>query len=200
MKQWSLRIATPDGVYPPSDDTYLLADAIELTPKDSFLEVGCGSGYITINAAMIASRVVAIDIILEALQTTLRNAQENGVAGINTAQGDLLTAIHPKKRFSVIAFNPPYLPADTDSSDLDFALVGGLAGTELTERFLTQAAEHLTTGGSVYVVASSLANIKRVGEAIEDVGLKPSVVATKKLFYETICVLRGTNEHKETVL
>jgi release factor glutamine methyltransferase len=181
------------GVYAPAEDTYLLIDAIDLDRDDVFLDVGCGAGLLTLGAARIARRVVATDISLEAARNTLRNLERNGLEHpCSVMQSDLLGSIPPAALFSVIAFNPPYLPYDGTSTEMDHALLGGVKGTELTERFIQQAVPHLQRGGSVFVVSSSLANIKDLRNVMVNCGLHTEIVASVSIFFEKIQVLEGT--------
>ncbi|MHA2379509.1 MAG: HemK2/MTQ2 family protein methyltransferase [Candidatus Thorarchaeota archaeon] len=192
MKPCGIQLVTDSEVYPPSEDTYLLLDAIELRPGDSFLEIGCGSGLLSVTAAMTAERVVATDISLEAVVNTQENLIRNSLDHrCSVVQSDLLSAISPDSKFSVIALNPPYLPGDEHVTDMDYAFVGGVVGVELTERFLQEAPARLQEKGSVYVVASSHADVDRLGAAMLKNELRVESVATKKLFFETIYVLRG---------
>ncbi|MFX1602398.1 MAG: hypothetical protein ACFFCK_02870 [Promethearchaeota archaeon] len=62
----------------------------------------------------------------------------------------------------------------------------------MTERFLHEAPAYLQSRGSVYVVASSLADVERVEAAMLKNGLRVERPATKRLFFETLQVLRGT--------
>jgi methylase of polypeptide subunit release factors len=75
---------------------------------------------------------------------------------------------------------------------MDRALVGGIVGVEMTERFLRDVPAYLQSQGSVYVVASSLADVERVEDAMLKSGFRVEKPATKKLFFETLQVLRGT--------
>lgn len=106
-------------------------------------------------------------------------------------QSDLLTCIHPSARFTAIAFNPPYLPEDGNTTDLDYALVGGNVGTELALRFVDQAARHVSPSGSVYVIVSSLSDVKQVQDAMENRGMNVNDDFRHHLFFEEIHVLRG---------
>ncbi|MFW9789062.1 MAG: HemK2/MTQ2 family protein methyltransferase [Candidatus Thorarchaeota archaeon] len=191
------------GVYPPSEDTYLLLDSLEICPDDAFLEVGCGSGLITLNAAKITRSVVSVDSSLEAVRNTVENLKRNGVYdSCHVLESDLLCAISSSHKFSMIVFNPPYLPADEEHTDLDHALIGGDEGTEITQRFVRQASKHLMKDGLILVVVSNLANIDAIRTEMIECGLNIEVASEKSLFFEKIQVLRGIlkDDHKETVL
>ncbi|RDE16566.1 MAG: hypothetical protein C4K47_01615 [Candidatus Thorarchaeota archaeon] len=192
MKDEVLDITVGSGVYPPSEDTYLLLGAIALRPHDTFLEVGCGTGLITLNAARTARLVIGSDISIAAVQNTIQNARRNGLEErCSIIQSDLLTSICSSARFSALAFNPPYLPSDGFRTELDHALVGGGVGTELAVEFVHQAAGHILPAGSIYVVVSSLGDVKRVWTAMEGHGLTVSDELQEHLFFEEIHVLRG---------
>ena len=193
MRVEDLDFRVDSGVYAPVEDSFLLMDAIDLDHNDVFLDVGCGAGLLTLGAARIARRVVATDISLKAARNTLRNLERNGLEHpCSVIQSDLLGSIPPAALFSIIAFNPPYLPHDGTTTEMDHALVGGVKGTELTERFIKQAVKHLQRGGSVFVVGSSLANIKDLRNVMVNYGLHTEIVASVSIFFEKIQVLEGT--------
>ncbi|MHA2072276.1 MAG: HemK2/MTQ2 family protein methyltransferase [Candidatus Thorarchaeota archaeon] len=193
MKASDLKFEVDDGVYPPAEDTYLLLDAIELESADSFLEVGCGTGLISMAAAEVAKSVVATDVSLNAVRNTIGNMKLNSVdERSDVIQSDLLGALAHDARFSVIAFNPPYLPEDDSVTEMDHAFVGGSSGVELTERFILQAISHLERDGRIYIVVSSLADIERISDFMESQGLKVNSIAEAALFFESIRVLQGS--------
>lgn len=92
-----------DDVYDPGEDSYLLVEAAlkEVKPDDRVLEVGTGSGVVSLFVKDIATKVVATDI----SPIACRNARLNGVPVI---RADLHSGIC--SRFDLIIFNPPYLP------------------------------------------------------------------------------------------
>ena len=180
------------GVYPPSEDTYLLLDSLDIMENDSFLEVGCGTGLISITVAKRTNSVVCIDSSIDAVQNTQENLRRNRLHHrCHIIESDLLCALSPSAKFSLIVFNPPYLPDDEDHTSLDHALVGGETGVEITQRFIGQAVEHLVSGGRVYVVVSSLANVDSIRKTMSGHGLAVELVSEESMFFEKIQVLKG---------
>lgn len=79
----ALLLEIPPGVHPPPASSVLLAGLLDVGEKESVLELGCGSGMLSIAAAKLgAGRVVATDVDPGALAATLRNARKNGVSRI----------------------------------------------------------------------------------------------------------------------
>ena len=181
-----------DDVYPPSEDTYLLLDSIDYRADDTILEVGCGSGFVTIELCKTVKQMIAVDISLSAVRNTKENIENNELLrSCEVVQSDLLSAIDPKTRFSIILFNPPYLPEDEDETSIDHALIGGKEGIETTVRFVQEAVGHLTKDGAIYLVASSLANVDKIEDSLQQQGLSVTVVSKKSRFFERIFVLKG---------
>ncbi|MFU8856228.1 MAG: 50S ribosomal protein L11 methyltransferase [Deferrisomatales bacterium] len=69
----------------------LLDEAIGDAPPEAFLDVGCGSGILSIGARLLGvPRAVALDIDLHAAEATRENARGNGVGdGVLSVCGDL---------------------------------------------------------------------------------------------------------------
>jgi release factor glutamine methyltransferase len=74
----------------------------------SFLELGCGTGIISVLAALNGAEVLASDINPQAIKNVLLNAENNQVK-INTCLSDLFAEI-PSQNFDFIIINPPYYP------------------------------------------------------------------------------------------
>lgn len=89
-------------IYPPGTPTQPEIIAIALSKLDIkstqvFVDIGCGSGSVSIAAAKFAEKVYAIDSREEAIQATYENIKENGLKNISILKGDagiLLSDIH----------------------------------------------------------------------------------------------------------
>jgi release factor glutamine methyltransferase len=93
-----------DGVYPPSEDTYILVDSVTIKPDDVVLDVGCGAGLATLIAASTAWQVVSVDISLKAVKNTQENLRRNNL-GTNVSMDQALvggvSGIELTRRFIV---------------------------------------------------------------------------------------------------
>jgi len=78
----------------------------------SLLELGCGTGLISVYAALTGAKVTALDISPTAVENTKRNASTNKVA-IVVVESDLFDRIDG--RFDIIIINPPYYNRDPRS-------------------------------------------------------------------------------------
>lgn len=74
--------------------------------EKKFLELGCGSGLISIAVAKKGALVTASDINAVAVEFLKNNSRDNKT-GITVIQSDLFGNI-PKQSFDIIAINPPY--------------------------------------------------------------------------------------------
>ena len=74
--------------------------------KKRFLELGCGSGLISIVASKKGASVVATDINPVAVEMLKKNCILNA-ANLEIIESDLFQHI-PEQQFDIIAINPPY--------------------------------------------------------------------------------------------
>ena len=152
----NIKISRCSGVYFPSDDTFLLLD--KLRPEGRCLEIGSGSGIISIILARRGYSVIASDINSEALSCTELNASLNGVK-FEVILSDLFDGIRGK--FDTIIFNPPYLPGEEEEAKIEESEIwyGGTDGLTIIRKFLHGLPDHLNRGGKCYTVLSSLTDI-----------------------------------------
>ena len=174
------------NVYCPSEDSFLLADAVlsEIRGHEKILEVGCGSGFIS---AVVMNNtkadIVGIDISPHAVKCT----KENGIEAI---RGDLLAPI--KGQFDIIVFNPPYLPTNEEERDdgwLNAALDGGIDGRKVIYRFVEDAGRCLSPGGKIFMLASSLAGIDEIKSKMASLGFRAEERRHERYMFELLTVI-----------
>ena len=182
----TLELDVPEGVYYPEDDSLLMADVLKNMELkgEKCLEMGCGSGLLSITMAKKGAIVTACDANEEAIETTKKNAEKNK-AKITSIQSNLFDKISGK--FDIIVFNPPYLPVDDKYSDKSFD--GGKTGRAVIERFLENAGNHLEKNGRILLLFSSLTGEREVLDFAEKCGFKPSVLKRQKIYWEELTVV-----------
>ncbi len=162
----SLDIDVLPEVYNPSDDSYLLLRNVSVKPGQTFLEIGSGSGLLSVHAAKAGAIVTAVDINPDAVECTRRNANKNGVR-VDTRVSDLF--VNVTGYYDLIVFNPPYLPSETRSTSwIEKSWSGGEEGSEIAVKFLGQAWQHLAPGGKIYLVLSSIGGLMSVLKAAKE--------------------------------
>ncbi|MDI6884414.1 MAG: MoaD family protein [Hadesarchaea archaeon] len=184
----------PD-VYEPAEDTFLLAENLDVRRGERTLELGTGCGILAILAAKAGARVTATDINPAALECARANVAAHGVADrIGFRLGDLFEPV-AGKRFNLVIFNPPYLPIpDQDSigTPLDLAWEAGPDGRAVINRFLNELPEHLAPSSRALFVQSSLADVEKTIRALEAKGMRAEIVARRKLSFEELFLLRAS--------
>lgn len=184
--------ASTGDVYQPSDDTYLLIDALEsadIEECDMALEVGCGSGAVVEKLLEFADDVVAVDLKLPALRATLARVK-NDLHRVHVVASDRVAFLRAGAPVRLIACNPPYLPKDHDEQ-FDSDVHGGPRGTEFSEELVSSLVEVLNERGwDLLLVTSSRADYRSLFRLSEALGLSTTVVAKKKLFFEEIFCLK----------
>ncbi|NJE50079.1 HemK2/MTQ2 family protein methyltransferase [Thermococcus sp. 9N3] len=185
---YGLRILLDENVYEPAEDTFLLAETLEVKPGEMALDVGTGTGIIALLMARKAKYVLGVDVNPKAVELARRNALLNGIRNVEFRLSNLFENV--SGRFDVITFNAPYLPGEPEEP-IDLALVGGETGREVIYRFIREVPDYLTENGRVYLVQSSITGIEETLNLFREVGLRAEVVAKRHLFFEDIVVVQA---------
>ena len=175
-------------VYPPSEDTFLLLDALRSEKRVKgkvVVEIGCGNGVIGEFLAEVSSLYVGIDINKNACLLCSQKINKGFVV-----VGDGLESINCEK-IEVFVFNPPYLPA-MDMEELDPNTEGGKTGIETTLKFIEQIMKGLAGKDKierkVYFVSSSLSPLnimeKNIWEIMDKYRIKGEIKKIKKMRWE----------------
>ncbi len=191
FKLGRLRFRVPPGVYPPAEDTELLAEVLlgEEVSGLRVLDVGTGCGILGILAsARGAAMVVGVDVNPSAVAAARENAEAAGLDGSFEARlGDLFSPIRDEK-FDLVISNPPYLaeePRDVESA----AWAGGLPrGRAFLDRLLRGLPEVLSPAGRALILQSVRNGIRETIEEIASIGLTGRIVGRRALRFEELVV------------
>ncbi len=197
IEYYGLKLKIEEGVYKPSDDTYLLAENLKVKTGDIVLEIGTGSGLISLIAAKKAEKVVATDISPLAIELARYNIELNSlVEKIEVRQGNLFDPIREGENFDIILFNPPYLPEDPSSEQKvqdwdEKTWNGGRYGRKFIDPFIKECKRFLKKSGGVQMIQSSLSNIDKTRSSFESLGFLVEINTQASFFFEKIVLVNA---------
>ena len=165
--------------YPPSEDTFFLADYIKNEKGESALDIGTGSGYLASILEKSFSVVVGTDLVFNVLKKqeyfATNNVCCNGADAIN-------------QQFDLVICNMPYLNTDDVS---DVRTDGGKDGLEIPIKIIDSAKSRIKLGGKFVYVTSSLSDFKKLISYTKLEGFDVSIIAKKKLFFEELILVKA---------
>ena len=165
--------------YPPSEDTFFLADYIKNEKGECALDIGTGSGYLAALLEKSFSLVVATDLVFNVLKKheyfTANSVCCNGADAIN-------------QQFDLVICNMPYLNTDDVS---DVRTDGGKDGLEIPIKIIDSAKSRIKLGGKFVYVTSSLSDFKKLISYTKLEGFDVSILAKKKLFFEELILVKA---------
>ena len=165
--------------YPPSEDTFFLADHIKHEKGESALDIGSGSGYLSSILKESFSLVIGTDILFNVLKK--RNYYTENI--ICCSGADVIN-----HQFDLIVCNMPYLNTDDIS---DVRTDGGTNGLEIPMKIIDSAKSCIKPGGKFIYVTSSLSDFKKLISYTKLAGFDVSILAKKKLFFEELILVQG---------
>lgn len=175
-----------EDIYEPLEDTILISKNIPKNLKGKkVLDLGCGSGILSVLSAKYNADVTSVDINPDAVDNTKHNAEKYNLK-IKAFQSDLFYKVRGK--FDLILFNPPYVPSDEHdkylSKGIHYATTSGKDGADLIERFLKEFKKYLKPKGKVLMIISSHNKIKN---RLEKSGWKE--IDSGSFFFEKIYLM-----------
>src|SRR5690242_19246221 len=135
-------LTRPPGVYPPQHDTWLLAEALAaagIPPDANVLDVGCGTGALSVAAASTRPRTItAVDVSRRAVGAARVNTSLRGIRA-RVLCGDAFERI-AGRTFDLVLANPPYVPGVADRPrGRHRAWDAGVDGREFLDRLCANA-------------------------------------------------------------
>lgn len=156
-------------VYPPSQDTFLLIDAVHsdlafinsLSPS-IILEIGIGSGAVLASLCSslpTSAFFLGLDINPRATHLSSSTLQLNNCKNCDLVTIDVFSHMKLKKVVDVIVCNPPYVITSAEEyvecqkrKDISSSFAGGEDGREFIDKLLKFAQEALSDDGVLYML------------------------------------------------
>lgn len=165
-------------------DTGFFTQAIPILVKDrSFLEIGCGTGIVSIAAAMYneeyfkqnGKSYVAIDINPVAVRNTKINVLMNNLEDkIDVRQGDVYSALKEGEKFDIIFWNHPFHKGNSEETFIQRTgfdpLFQGLT------RYATEGHSHLNPAGKLLLGTGNFADLDDMRRIMKDASLEMHLV------------------------
>jgi SAM-dependent methyltransferase len=162
-------VSLGEGVFHPTHTSRTLAEALEIQPSDTVIDVGCGSGVLSFVAARLgAGRVIGIDLSATAIEVAKRNAVSLGLEDrVEFRVGNLLDPVRGEKA-NVIIGDVSGIPDEIGRLAGWFpdGRAGGPTGAELPAAMLESIRENgcLAAGGRLYLPTGTIQAESRILE------------------------------------
>ncbi|MBL7931193.1 MAG: methyltransferase [Bacteroidia bacterium] len=167
--------------------TYLFdfVNKLELRNK-SFLEIGSGSGIISLLAFRKGAHVTSVDINPVAIECTTYNFKVNFKEPHNrefkAIESDIFSALAPGV-FDYIAINPPYFFENAELKS-QLAWNCGKNGEYFTQLF-SQLGRYVSKDSSVYMILADNCDLNRIETIAKQYHYRLKTVEKKKIKWET---------------
>jgi release factor glutamine methyltransferase len=183
---FELKIRT--GVFHPayffSSEFFLeFISGLDLKGK-TFLDLGCGSGIIALEAYRKEAIVTALDVSLEAVKNTKENFKLNFINiedEFKVIHSDLFDSLGEQK-FDVIAINPPYF-FKAASTEMEFAWNCGERGEYFMQLF-NDLDKFCWSETDVYMILAQNCEIERIQQMALKKGIAFELVEQRKIKWE----------------
>lgn len=156
----------------------------------SCLEIGCGSGILSLLMLRMNGKVTALDINEKAIENTrhnfLRN-REQFQSELILIKTDLFDEV-PPQQFQFIIIAPPYFFADP-KNDNEYAWFCGTDGAYFYKLF-SQLGSFLSPEAQIYMILADNCDLERICKIAATYGFIFELVSLKKVWWEDNYIFR----------
>lgn len=183
-----LRLLVPQSVFHPAFFGSSKAFAEFLKKQTltglSLLEIGCGSGLLSLTAARLGAVVTARDINPAAVAATRENARANGLA-VDVDASDMFGNV-PQQAFDRVVVNPPFYQGKP-TDDASHAWFCGLE-FDFFHRFFKDLPNFVHAESQVWMILADTCDMEGIRRAAEMHGCALNTLFEQKRFMETFIV------------
>jgi len=137
------RLRVFPSVYKPLDNEQGLVDSVPA--GKSVLDMGCGSGVLTVFAALKSKHVTAVDINPEAVRNTVLNCQAHGITNVTVEVSDMFRAV--EGAYDYIISYPPLFRFSFAAKHQQWA-----TSTYFMDELFANAPSHLAENGRLVLM------------------------------------------------
>ena len=180
-----MELLVSSATFTPSTITNLLANELQVPAGATVVDVGCGTGILSIIAAKLgAGSVTGLDKSPDVVEVGTHNATLNGVADLITFyNGDLFEPLPDDFKADVIIGDVSGIP-DTladDSGWFPSRKGGGSRGSELPMRMLRDATSLLTDSATLYLPTGTLQDESSILELARSLYKNVSLLSERRI-------------------
>ena len=161
-------------------------DRRDLSGK-TLLEIGCGSGFLSLTAASGGAKVTAADINERAVECARQNAMINGLE-MTVIHSDLFEKA-PRQKFDLIICNPPYFPSDPKNPGAyawycedDFGFF---------RRFFAAIPAFIHPHSRIWLILSEVCRLDAISAVAEEAGFRLKKILTEQSQFEIFIIFEA---------
>ena len=195
-------------IYPPSEDTFLMLDTLELEADwissqvhpTIAAEIGTGSGCILAFLGQLFPNVLLIgsDVNRRACEATCKTLLHNSIGLGSAVQMEFLDGFSigagGEGKIDLLVFNPPYVPSedcDFYENPLDLACLGGDSrGRKVIDKFIARLDAVLSSKGVGYLLLMHQNDPLDVALQLEKRGFHPEIVNKRRAGIELLYLMK----------
>lgn len=165
-------------------DAQFFSKSIPFQKGGTFLEIGCGTGVVSIFAALSgAKKVVATDINPHAVSNTLENVSIHHLNDVvHVRQGDVFEPVKTEK-FDQIFWNVPFLYSEQKEVSLLEKSTFDYLDQKKTQ-YIKEARNYLSKDGAVYIgYSSNYGDMQKIFNILKENGYCAKIIAQTELSF-----------------
>jgi len=160
-------------------DTDFFARELPYKNGETFLEIGCGTGVISVFVALNGARhVTCVDLNVDAVENTKENSIIHRVQDkITVLQGNVYDSLPRDAQFDTIFWNTPFGYVENDKLTILERAVFDLS-YNATQRFINEASNFLNPNGRLLIgFSSTLGKLEILLKFLEEAGFDSKLIA-----------------------